>query len=167
MGVKIADGQALHALEQLRAEAAHGALADVDHDAVVGVGAEDAGAIDERNGGQRRRQDDDGRQEDHAQLHADEKAHGHAANEHQRRAHRDPQDHLAGVLHVGHIGGHPGDKAGGAVAVDVGEGEGLHLLINPFPQVAGQAGGRLCRVPAGQDAARQAQQSHGQHDAAI
>ncbi len=40
--VKVADGQALHALEGLGAEPAHGALAHGDHDALVGVGGDDA-----------------------------------------------------------------------------------------------------------------------------
>ena len=38
MGVEELDGQPLHVLEHALAEFEHGALADFDHDAVVGVG---------------------------------------------------------------------------------------------------------------------------------
>ena len=64
---------------------------------------------------------------------------------------------MIGVLHIGHVGGHPGDQAGGAVLVDVGKGEGLYIFIYSFPQVAGQAGRRFRCAPARQNAEHQAQ----------
>ena len=42
MGVEELDGQPLHVLDHAFAELEHRALADTDHDAVVGVGADDA-----------------------------------------------------------------------------------------------------------------------------
>ena len=57
VGVEVTDGEGFHVLEQLHAEIAHGALADVDHDAVVAVGTQDAHRVEERDpqqgGGQR------------------------------------------------------------------------------------------------------------------
>ena len=38
VGIKIFDGQRLHLAEQVVPQVAHGALADVDHDAVIGKG---------------------------------------------------------------------------------------------------------------------------------
>ncbi len=46
MGVKIPDGKGFHVLKQLDAQRAHGSLAHVDHDPVVGVGAQDADGVD-------------------------------------------------------------------------------------------------------------------------
>ena len=46
MGVKVADGQALHVGEELDAQVAQGTLGDVDHDAGVEPGSEDAHHID-------------------------------------------------------------------------------------------------------------------------
>ncbi len=85
-------------------------------------------------------QDGDGHQEDAAQPYTDEKTHKHAADQHQGRADRYPQDHLVGVLDVGDVGGHTGDQAGGTVLVDVRKGKGLHLGVDGVPQVAGKAG---------------------------
>ena len=43
-------------LEQLHAQIAHGALADIHHNTVIAVGAQDANAVSERHGHQGRRQ---------------------------------------------------------------------------------------------------------------
>ena len=56
VGVKIPDRQRLHVPEQLHTQIAHGALADIDHDAVVAVGAQNADAVHDRHGQQRCRQ---------------------------------------------------------------------------------------------------------------
>lgn len=48
VGVKVPQGEGLHVLEELLPEAAHGPLADVDHDAVVSIGAQDAQDIHRR-----------------------------------------------------------------------------------------------------------------------
>ncbi len=42
VGIKVLDGQSLHLVEQVVTQAAQGALADVNHDAVVSVGSDDA-----------------------------------------------------------------------------------------------------------------------------
>ena len=106
-------------------------------------------------------------QKDRAQLDADEKAHAHGADQHQRSPDGDAKDHLIGVLHVGHIGGHTGDQPGGAVLVDVGKREGLHLGVEGVPQVAGKAGGSLGGKSSGQGAEAQAQKRHDNHQSAI
>ena len=46
VGVKVADGQALHVGEQLDADVPHGALGHIDHDAGVAPGGQDAHQID-------------------------------------------------------------------------------------------------------------------------
>ena len=46
MGVKIPDGKRFHVFKQFDAQRAHGSLAHVDHDPVVGVGAQDADGVD-------------------------------------------------------------------------------------------------------------------------
>ena len=38
MGVKVFDGQGLHAVKQIVTQAAHGALTDGNHDAVIAIG---------------------------------------------------------------------------------------------------------------------------------
>ena len=53
MGVKVADGQALHVGEELGAQVAQGTLGDVDHDAGVEPGGEDAHHIDAADAHQR------------------------------------------------------------------------------------------------------------------
>ena len=70
---------------------------------------------------QHRHQKDHSHHEDQRQRAADH--HGHEQGEHQmhRGAHAHALDHLEGVLHVGHIGGHAGDKTRGGELVDVGE----------------------------------------------
>ena len=42
VGIKVLDGQSLHLVEQVVTQTAQGTLADVNHDAVVGVGGNDA-----------------------------------------------------------------------------------------------------------------------------
>ena len=53
MGVKVADGQALHVGKELGAQVAQGTLGDVDHDAGVEPGGEDAHHIDAADAHQR------------------------------------------------------------------------------------------------------------------
>ena len=45
VGVKVLDGQGFHMGEQVVPQVAHGALADVHHNPVVAVGAEDAQSV--------------------------------------------------------------------------------------------------------------------------
>lgn len=44
--------------------------------------------------------------------------------EHQRRPHRNAQDHLIGVLHIGYIGGHTGHQSGCTVFINIRKGKG-------------------------------------------
>ena len=54
-------------------------------------------------------------------------------------------DHLEGHLHIGDIGGHPGDDAGGGEFIDVREGEVLHIVVHILAQILGKASRGLCR----------------------
>ena len=84
-----------------------------------------------------------GNQKDGGQTWADEEAHHHAADQHERCTYRNAQDHLPGVLDIGHVRGHPGHQSGGAVFIDVGKGKILYLFIDAVSQIAGKAAGGL------------------------
>ena len=116
---------------------------------------------------QHRHQKDHSHHEDQRQRAADH--HGHEQGEHQmhRGTHAHALDHLEGVLHIGHVGGHAGDKACGGELVDVGERIMLDVLIHGIAQVAGKAGGCLGGVFAGQNAQRQRDHSHQKGEQAI
>ena len=49
-----------------------------------------------------------GHQKNTAEFQIDKETHRHAADEHQRRAHRNPQDHLIRILYIGHVRRHTG-----------------------------------------------------------
>ena len=116
-----------------------------------------------QNGSQKK----NGDQKNGGQAGADEEAHYHAADQHERGPNRDAQDHLPGVLDVGHIRGHPGHQPCGAVFVDVGKRKFLYLFIDAVPQVAGEAAGRLRGAGPCQNAEGQAAESHEKHEASV
>ena len=66
-------------------------------------------------------QNDDGNKIDARQSRADEKRHAHRADQTDRRTHTHAQQHLVGILQVGHICGQTGDKTCGAEFVNVGK----------------------------------------------
>ncbi len=88
-------------------------------------------------------QNRDGHQKHQGQPGIDLHCHNQGKDQHGRRAHGDPDDHLIGVLHVGHIRGQPGDQAGGGKAVNIGEGVVLHMVEHLLPQIFRKAGGGL------------------------
>ena len=110
---------------------------------------------------QAQRQDGDHNQENQGQLGVDGKGHCPGADEHDGTAHRDADDHHEGHLHVGYVGGQAGDDAAGGVLINIGKGKFLDVGVHLPPQVAGQAGGRLGREPAGKGAQQQGHQGHG------
>ena len=65
-----------------------------------------------------------------------------AQQEHHRTADHGAQAAVDGILHHGHVGGHPSHQGGGGKPVQVGEGECLELLILRLPQAAAEAVGR-------------------------
>ena len=79
---------------------------------------EDAGGV-QHNVDEGCGQHHDGCQKDQAQPGADEEAHDHAADEHQRGTHGNAQNHLIGILQVGDVCRQAGDKTCGAEFVDI------------------------------------------------
>ena len=100
---------------------------------------------------------------DHGHLAVDLEGHEDGADQRDGGAEAHAQNHLVGVLDVGHVGGQTGDQTGGAEVVDVGEAEGLNVLKHTLAQVAGKAGGGLCTPDGAQRAEQQAQQRNGGH----
>ena len=60
-----------------------------------------------------------GYQKDAAELQIDKETHRHAADEHQRCAHRNPQDHLIRILHIGHVRRHTGHQSCGTELINI------------------------------------------------
>ena len=95
---------------------------------------------------------------------------------HDRGAHADADDHLVGVLQVGHIGGAAGDDRAGGETVDIREAEALHLGEHVVAEVLREARGGDGGEPAGKRAGGkrderaqeqdQAEFPHGRHGAA-
>ena len=81
-----------------------------------------------------------GYEEGEAQAGADDEAHGIAEYEHERGADGYADEHHERVLYIRDICGHPGDEAGNAELVDVGEREGLYVAVYRLAQVGGEAG---------------------------
>ena len=63
-----------------------------------------------------------------ASFGVDEKCHDHGTDQAGRCTGTHTQDHLIGILQVGHICGKTGDQAGSAVFVDVGK-EKVWMLV--------------------------------------
>ena len=114
----------------------------------------------DHDGGQHRHQEDDGHHEHQRQGAADGGSHEKREDQMHRGAHAHALDHLEGVLHVGHVGGHAGDQTGRGVFVDVGEGKMLDVLVHRVAQVAGKAGGSLGGKFAGQHTQQQRNGGH-------
>ena len=100
---------------------------------------------------------------DHGHLAVDPEGHENGADQRDGSAEAHPQDHLVGVLDVGHVGGQASDQAGGAEVVNVGKAEGLNVLKHALAQIAGKAGGGFCTPDGAQGAEQQAQQRYGGH----
>ena len=77
-------------------------------------------------------QNDDGNKIDARQSRSDEKRHAHRADQTDRRTHTHAQQHLVGILQVGHICGQTGDKTCGTEFVDVGKRKTLDVLVHRF-----------------------------------
>ena len=103
---------------------------------------------------------------DGGQTGVDEEGHRHGDDHAGRGAHEHPQNHLVGVLQVGDVGGHAGDKARGGILVDVGKTEGLDVAEHGPAQVAGKAGGGLGAQHTAHDAEEQTHRRRHHHDAA-
>ena len=116
---------------------------------------------------QAHRQNGNDNEEDHCQLGVDGKGEHPCANQHDGTAHRDPNDHHKGHLHVGHIGGQTGNDTAGGELVNVGKGKLLDAVVHLPAQVAGEAGGRPGGKPARQSAQQQGDEGHGNYRDAI
>ena len=119
------------------------------------------------DGSQHHQKEYHGHHKDQGQRAADHA--GHEQGEHQmhRGAHAHPLDHLERVLHVGHVGGHTGDKAGGGVFVDVGERVMLDALIHGVAQIACKARGSIGGKAARQHTQQQRESGHQEREQAI
>ena len=108
-----------------------------------------------------------GNDEDERQARVDDQAHHDGEQQAERRTNRNAQDLLEGLLQVLNVGGHAGDQTGGGKAVDVGEGKPLHVAIHRLAKVGGKT--RRChrRAAASQNAQRQADHGHDDHQASI
>ena len=113
--------------------------------------------------GEEHAQDEHRHEEDDAQSLMDQETHPQRRNHVQRRAERNPEQHLERALDGGHVRGHARDQAGRGELVDVGEGEALDVFIHREPQVRGQAGAAVSGEPPGQDAEQQAQAGDADH----
>ena len=114
--------------------------------------------------GQNDTQQDHGHQVDRGQARADGEGHDHGHDHGGGGTDAQPQDHHVGHLQVGHIGGQTGDETGGAELVDVGEGEGLDVLIHGLAQVPGKTGRGIGAVLGTQQTGHQTQQGQDQHE---
>ena len=121
----------------------------------------------QHDGADHHHQEHHGDQKGQAELDIDNQAHDIAENQRQWGAYRHPDHHHEGHLHVGDVGGHPGDQAGHAELVDVGKGKSLDPVVDGLPQVCGEArrgaGGEFAR----QGAKDQAQEGHDNHENAV
>ena len=105
-------------------------------------------------------------QEDHGEPGVDGQRHHQRDDERHRRARAHHQDHLEGVLHVGHVRGQARDQAGGGEFVDVGKGKALDVFKHRLAQVAGEARARPRAELVGLHAKAHGQQRHGGHQQA-
>ena len=109
-------------------------------------------------------QDRDEGQEDHRQLPVDADGGAQGKYQHERRAHRDADHHLIGVLHVGYVRGHARDQAAGGKLVDIGKGIVLHMAVHVLAKVLGKPGRSHGRVLARQRAEAQRHQRRQNQD---
>ena len=112
-------------------------------------------------------EENDRYQEGGRYLQADVHAHCKAEDEVQRGAHCDAGAHHEGQLHVRDVGGHTSDQTGHRELVDVGEGEGLYIIVNGLAQICRESGGGVGRKLAGQRAEAQADDRHEYHQETV
>ena len=116
----------------------HAHVGDIFLDAIVQViiGLEDLGKewIDNLSDyTQNQPQEKSDSDKDHGHLRIDQIASNNSKNQVKRCTHTDPDDHLIGVLHIGHIRHHPGYQTTWGEAIDVFKGEGLDLFKDRLP----------------------------------
>ena len=114
----------------------------------------------DHDAGQHHHQKDYRHHEHQRQRAADDHSHEQCKHQMHRGTHAHALDHLERILHVGHVGGHTGDKARRGELVDVGEGIVLDVLIHGIAQIAGKAGGCLGGIFTGQNAQQQRNGCH-------
>ena len=114
----------------------------------------------DHDGSQHHHQKDHRHHEYQRQRPADDHCHGQRKYQMHRCAHAHPLDHLEGVLHVGHVGGHAGNKTCRREFVDVGKRVMLDIFIHGIAQISGKAGGCLGGILARQHAQHQRNGCH-------
>ena len=112
---------------------------------------------------QRPAQQDHRHQVDAGQFGVDGKGHDQRHDHTGRGTDGHAQQHLVGVLDVGHVGGHTGDQTGRGVLVNVGKAERLDVAEHTAAQVPCETCGRMGTEHGPQDAHQQTDESGHQH----
>ena len=95
------------------------------------------------------------RKENECNGRVDAERHDHGKYKHDRAAHRHADQHLIGILNIGHVGCQAGDDGSSGELVNVGKGKGLHIVIHILPQIGGKAHRGFCGNVGGKHAGQQ------------
>ena len=79
------------------------------------------------------------RKENECNGRVDAERHDHGKYQHNRTTHCHAEQHLIGILNIGHIGCQAGDDRSSGELVNVGKSKGLHVVIHILPQIGGKA----------------------------
>ena len=78
--------------------------------------------------------------------------HNHGKYQHDRAAHCHANQHLIGILNIGHVGCQAGDDGSSGELVNVGKGKGLYVVIHILSQICRKPYGGFCRNVGGKHA---------------
>jgi len=104
---------------------------------------------------QQHRHDGNDRKEDERKGRVDAEGHDHGEDQHDRAANCHADEHLIGILQVGHIGGEAGHDGRCGELINVGKGKGLHIVVHILPQIGGKAHRGFCGNVGGKHAGQQ------------
>ena len=90
---------------------------------------------------QQHRHNGNDRKENECNGRVDVEGHDHGKYQHDRAAHCHADQHLIGILNIGHVGCQAGDDGSSRELINVGKGKGLHVVIHILSQI--------CRKPYG------------------
>ena len=79
------------------------------------------------------------RKENECNGRVDAERYDHGKYQHNRTTHCHAEQHLIGILNIGHIGCQAGDDRSSGELVNVGKSKGLHVVIHILPQIGGKA----------------------------
>ena len=107
--------------------------------------------------------DGDQHNKEPGQLGTGQRSHDQAADQQERCAHHNAQEHGDHLLHLGHIVGEAGDQFAGFQLVQVAEREGLHLPEERLAQIGARILGSQHREDGAAHAPNQADERHHHH----